>query len=160
MAEEVSPQQQHVHTTTLSELLVYCLSERDKKVRLIPWATARGTDVLLSKGIWDGPCYSEVSSLLQGYCRCIPTHTSSRPLIGIFNDASSIIQKGANRHGQDTLPLHGENLSLPWIEQIECGVKQLHFHFFQWRGGEKQSEVKKLEKTSNTACWSRLSSLG
>jgi hypothetical protein len=64
MAEEVSPQQQHVHTTTLSELLVYCLAERDKKVGLIPWAMARGTDALLSKGIWDGPCYSEVSSLL------------------------------------------------------------------------------------------------
>jgi hypothetical protein len=36
MAEEVSPQQQHVHTTTLSELLVYCFSERARKVGSIP----------------------------------------------------------------------------------------------------------------------------
>ena len=145
MAEEVSPQQQHVHTTTLSELLVYCFSERARKVGSIPWATA-GTDVPLSKGIMNGPCYSEVCSLHRGCCWYIPTRTSSRPLIGIFNDTSSFTQQGANRHGQDTLPLHGENLSLPWIEQIERMVKQLHFHFFQWRGGEKQPEVKNSKR--------------
>ena len=101
MAEEIPPQQQHVHNTTLSELLVYYLSERNKKVGLIPWAIARGADVLLSKGIMDGPCYSEVCSLPRGYCRYIPRRTSSRPLIDIFNDTSSFTQQGANRHGQD-----------------------------------------------------------
>ena len=47
MAEETSPQQQHVHTTTLSEFMVYSLLERDSKVGPVPPATARGTDVIL-----------------------------------------------------------------------------------------------------------------
>ena len=54
MAEEASPQQQQqqqVHTTTLSEIEFYGLSERDKKVGLIPVATAKGDDVLLFKSI-------------------------------------------------------------------------------------------------------------
>jgi hypothetical protein len=46
MAEETSPQQ-HVHTTALSEFVVYSLSERDRKVGPVPLATARGTDILL-----------------------------------------------------------------------------------------------------------------
>ena len=53
MAEEASPQQQHVHTTALSEFVVYSLSERDKKVESVPWPTAKGTDVLLSKGLME-----------------------------------------------------------------------------------------------------------
>jgi hypothetical protein len=44
MAEEASPQQQHVHTTTLSEMMFYQISERDKKVGPVPLATARGTE--------------------------------------------------------------------------------------------------------------------
>ena len=46
-------QKQHVHTTALSELVVYSLSERGKKVESVPWPTAKGTDVLLSKGIME-----------------------------------------------------------------------------------------------------------
>ena len=152
MAEEASPQQQHVHTTALSEFVVYSFSERDKKVESVPCPTGKGTDVLLSKVSWNGPCYWEVCSLHLGYCRYIPTRTLSRPLIGIFNDTSSLTQKGANRHGQDTLPLHGKNLSLPRIEQIERMLKLLHIHFFQWRGGEKTTWGKTLEKTLDTAC--------
>ena len=102
MAEKTPPQQQHVHTTTLSEFVVYRLSERDKKVGSVPPATDRGTDVLvLQKGIWKGPCYSEVSSLPPGYCMYIPTPTLSRPLIGTSSCTSSFTQKGANRHWQD-----------------------------------------------------------
>jgi hypothetical protein len=44
MAEEASPQQQHVHTTTLSEMMLYQLLERGKKVGPVPPATARGTE--------------------------------------------------------------------------------------------------------------------
>ena len=51
MAEEVFPQQQHVHTTALSEMMCYQLLELDKKVGPVPLATAKGTesgtDVLL-----------------------------------------------------------------------------------------------------------------
>ena len=114
IAEETPPWQQHVHTTALSEFVVYSISERDKKVGLVPWATATGSDILLSKDILGQTnATMEVYILPRGYCRYIPTHTSTRPLIGIFNDTFSFTPKGANRHGQDTLPLHGENLSLP-----------------------------------------------
>ncbi len=47
MAEETSPQQQHVHTTALSEFVVYSFSERDKKVESVLYPTDKGTDVLL-----------------------------------------------------------------------------------------------------------------
>jgi hypothetical protein len=57
MAEEASLQQQHVHTTALSEFVVYSSSERDKKVESVPCPTGKGTDVLLSKVSWNGPCY-------------------------------------------------------------------------------------------------------
>ena len=57
MAEEASPQQQHVHTTALSEFVVYSFSERNKKVESVPYSTGKGTDVLLSKVSWNGPCY-------------------------------------------------------------------------------------------------------
>ena len=57
MAEEASPQQQHVHTTALSEFVVYSFLERDKKVESVPCPTGKGTDVLLSKVSWNGPCY-------------------------------------------------------------------------------------------------------
>jgi hypothetical protein len=36
MAEEASPQQQHVHTTTLSEMMFHQILERDKKVGSAP----------------------------------------------------------------------------------------------------------------------------
>jgi hypothetical protein len=101
------PQQQHVHTTTLSEFVVYRLLERDKKVGFVPPATAQGTDVLLfQKGIWNGPCYWEAYSLPRGYCRYIPTPTSFRPLIGTSIYTSSFTQKGVNRQGQYTKQQH------------------------------------------------------
>ena len=53
MAEEASPQQQHVHTTALSEFVIYSSSESDKKVESVPWSTDKGTYVLLSKGIME-----------------------------------------------------------------------------------------------------------
>ena len=98
------------------------------------------------KGIWNGPWYWDISSLLPGYCGYIPTTTLSKPLIGTSSYTSSFTPKGANRHGQDTLPLHGENLSLQWIEQIDKLAKKLHFHSFQWRGGEKQPEAKNSKR--------------
>ena len=53
MAEEAPPQQQHVHTTALSEFVVYSFSERDKRVESVPYPTDKGTDVLLLKGIME-----------------------------------------------------------------------------------------------------------
>ena len=53
MAEEASPQQQHVHTAALSEFVIYSSLESNKKVESVPWPTAKGTDVLLSKGIME-----------------------------------------------------------------------------------------------------------
>ena len=88
----------------------YQPSERDKKVGPVPLATAGGTDqgtdvLLFPKGIWTGPCYWPLCSLLPSYCKIIPTRTSSRPLIGIFKYTSSFATKGTNRHGQDILML-------------------------------------------------------
>ncbi len=57
MAEKASPQQQHVHTTALSEFVVYIFLERDKKVESVPCPTVKSTDILLSKVSWNGPCY-------------------------------------------------------------------------------------------------------
>ncbi len=57
MAEEASPQQQQVHIIALSEFVVFSFSERDKKVESVPCPTGKGTDVLLSKISWNGPCY-------------------------------------------------------------------------------------------------------
>ncbi len=53
MAEEASPQQQHVHTTALSDFVVYSLLEWVKKIESVPLPTPKGTDVLISKGIME-----------------------------------------------------------------------------------------------------------
>ena len=73
IAEETPPWQQHVHTTALSEFVVYSISERDKKVGLVPWATATGSDVLLSKDIL------ERTMLLWKYVAYLETTVGTYP---------------------------------------------------------------------------------
>jgi hypothetical protein len=73
ITEETPPQQQHLHTTTLSDFVVCRLSERNKKVGLVPWATATGSDVLLSKDIL------ERTMLLWKYVAYLETTVGTYP---------------------------------------------------------------------------------
>ena len=75
--------------------------------------TDSGTDVLLF------PMVSGLDHATDQYVAYCQATVGPYPHIlhpgpfGIFKYTSSFTTKGANRHGQDTLPLHGENLSLP-----------------------------------------------
>ena len=133
--------------------MFYRPSERDKKVWLILAAAVTSTDVLVPLTCLDGPCYLQVRSLPLGYRRYIPTPTLSRPLVGTSICTSSFTQKGANRHGQDTLPLHGENLSLPWIEQIEQVVKTTPHLFLPMKRWRKNTLRQKTRKNLGHSSW-------